>query len=117
MNVLQVQDDIAHLPQIDLEVIHHFSPGMYARELRIPAGVMLAGALHRTSHLHVLSQGQIMVNNWNDVSLLTAPYTGETKAGDKRIITALEYSVFTTFHATDLTDVDEICKRILGEEL
>ncbi len=37
--------------QIELVTIHHFSPGIYMRELRIPAGVTLTGAIHKTEHL------------------------------------------------------------------
>ena len=36
---------------VELETKHHFSDGLYARELFIPAGVCLVGALHKTTHL------------------------------------------------------------------
>ena len=48
MNQVAVQDSIYELQSlmlkedtIDLEVRHHFSDGLYARELFIPAGVCL----------------------------------------------------------------------------
>lgn len=117
MNAVQIQQEMKHLPQIDLRVNHHFSDGCYARELHIPKGVALAGALHKTNHHFILSKGAVMIMNGNDSQLLNAPYHGQTKIGDKRVILGLENSVLTTFHVTDLTDIDEIGKKILGEEL
>ena len=117
MNVVQIQDEMKQLPQVQMTVGHYFSDGCYARELHIPKGVALAGALHKTNHHYILSKGKIMVHNGNNRSILEAPYHGETKVGDKRIILGLEDAIFTTFHVTDLTDVDEIGRQILGEEL
>ena len=117
MNVIQMQEEMRQLPQVELRVGHYFSDGCYARELHIPKGIALAGALHKTNHHYILSKGKIMVRNGNDRRILEAPYQGETKIGDKRIILGLEDAIFTTFHVTDLTDVDEIGKLILGEEL
>ena len=60
---------------IELEVIHHFAPGMYARELRIPAGVLLTGKIHKTEHLNILAKGRIEISNMGESRQLTAPYT------------------------------------------
>ena len=117
MNVVEIQEEMKQLPQVSLEVKHHFADGCYARELHIPKGAALVGALHKTNHHFILSKGKIMVKNKNYSQILTAPYHGYTLPGDKRLILGLEDSVFTTFHVTELTNVDEIGKKILGEEL
>jgi hypothetical protein len=46
-----LEDEIAKLPQVDCPVRHYFAPGLYAREMTIPAGVTLTGAVHKTEHL------------------------------------------------------------------
>jgi hypothetical protein len=117
VNVVQIQEEMKQLPQVELKVVHHFSDGCYARELHIPKGVALAGALHKTNHHWVLSKGKVMAKTGNVSAIYEAPYHGHTRVGDKRIILGMENSVFTTFHVTDLTDVEEIGRKILGEEL
>jgi len=42
-------------PQVELKVVHHFSKGVYARELHIPAGVILTGEIHKFKNLNILS--------------------------------------------------------------
>jgi len=48
-------------PQVELKVKHYFSKGVYARELHIPAGVILTGEIHKFENLNILSQGKIEV--------------------------------------------------------
>lgn len=117
MNLAQVQDDLRGLPQIVPRVDHRFCGGIYSRSIHLEPGVMIEGALHRTHHPYVLSVGRVLVMNGGKSVIIQAPYYGETKPGDKRFIYAYEYSIFTTFHATDLTDIVEIERTILGEEL
>lgn len=117
LSVVEIQDDMKQLEQIELPVFHHFADGCYARELHIKKGDALVGALHKTNHHFVVSKGKIMVRNGDESIILTAGYHGITQAGDKRFIYGLEDSIMTTFHVTDLTDVDEIGCKILGEEL
>jgi len=117
MSVLDIQEDIKKLPQIVPDIEHHFADGCYAREMRVKKGTALVGALHKTNHHFVVSKGKIMVQNGNKSEILTAGYHGRTYPGDKRMIFALEDSVMTTFHVTDLTDINEIGRSILGEEL
>lgn len=100
---------VDHLSPIELETIHHFAPGLYARELRIPAGVMLTGKIHRTRHLNVVSKGIIAV--WSESTgpmLVCAPATFVSEPGTRRIGFAYEDTTWTTFHPTDETDLDRL---------
>ena len=117
MNTLQVQDDLRNLPQVEPYVEHSFCGGIYSRSLHIDPGVLLEGALHATHHPFCLSLGRILIMNGDEKVIIEAPYQGKTKPGDKRFIFAYEYSIFTTYHATELTDIKEIERSILGEEL
>ena len=49
------------MPQVELKVTHYFADGLYAREMFIPKGTMLTGALHLFEHINVCSQGDISV--------------------------------------------------------
>ena len=116
-SVVEIQRMLEELPQDACPVKHYFSDGAYAREIFLPKGILIAGALHKTNHMYVVSQGRLFVQTGSKKMIITAPYHGYTHKGDKRIIYAFEDSLFTTFHVTDLTDPDMIAKSILAEEL
>ena len=87
---------------------------MYIREIQIPAGTMLTSMTHKTQHPFVISQGSVKVTSDNEGSeIYEAPYTGITEPNTRRALHALTDVVWTTFHVTNETDVDKICKAIL----
>ena len=100
-------------PQVNCPVTHRFTPGLYAREMFVPKGTILTGALHKTQHLFVISKGDI--STWypgGEVTRVQAPFTGVTEPGTRRLGYAHEDTVWTTFHATDETDPDKIVEEI-----
>lgn len=112
-NVSKLQSAMLEYEQVDIKTRHQFTDGCYAREITIPAGVLLVGAKHLTEHFFVISKGKIMINNG---VVLEAPYTGITLPGTKRAIEALEETVMTTFHVTRETNIEEIEKAIIDPE-
>ena len=110
--VMALEDEIAKLPQVDCPVKHYFSPGLYAREMTIPAGVVLTGAVHRTEHLCTISAGRIVVESGHGPVELCAPCTFVSQPGIKRAGYAIEETVFTTYHATTTTDLDALCEEL-----
>ena len=96
------------MPQVELKVIHHFSKGVYARELHIPAGVILTGEIHKFKNLNILSKGRIQVLTEDGMKEIEAPFTVVSPAGTKRIARALTDCIWTTIHGTDETDLDKI---------
>lgn len=96
-------------PPLDVPVTHHFAPGLYAREVTIPAGALVTGKVHRTRHLNVISAGHIAVytedTGWRE---LRAPSTFLSEPGTRRVGFAFEDTVWTTFHPTDETDLERI---------
>ena len=98
----------------DLPVVHHFAPGIYARELHIPAGVMLTGKEHLTEHLNVLSQGEMSVWTEQGMVRVSAPFTCVSKPGAKRVGLAHTDCVWTTFHVTDKTDLADIEAEVIA---
>jgi hypothetical protein len=87
-------------PQANIETIHHFCGGVYMREIRIPAGTMLIGKIHKKEHLCILN-GDIEIVS-NDVAGHFSGYlTFVSKPGVQRIGYALADTVFTSVHAID----------------
>lgn len=93
---------------VDLKVVHHFSKGVYARELHIPAGTTLTGKVHKFSNLNILSQGEISVSTENGIERICAPYTVVSPPGTKRVAYAHTDCVWTTIHGTEETDLGKI---------
>ena len=93
---------------------HYFANGMYARELTIPAGSMLTGKIHRYEHLASVSSGEVTV--WSKqygVCRIKAPCTFVSASGTRRVIYAHTDTIWTTFHVTDKTDLEEIEEEII----
>lgn len=111
----ELETAMAKMPQVDLEVKHIFTDGLYVREIYIPAGTIVTSAIHKTEHPFVISQGEIMVTSDNEGSVVyKAPYTGVTKPNTRRALRALSDVVWTTFHVTNETDIDKIGEEILA---
>ena len=97
------------------KITHYFAPGVYAREMWIPADCLITGKIHLTEHLNMLSQGRVSVSNQGESVTMEAPYTFVSPVGTKRAIYAHEDSTWTTIHATDLKDPEEIEAEIIAE--
>lgn len=111
----QVEAALATCEQADLPVVHRFAPGVYCREIHIPAGVMATSAVHKSTHLFTISQGRIRVISETEGAVeYAAPYTGITEPGTRRMVLALEDVVWTTYHPTEKTDLAEIAEEILA---
>jgi hypothetical protein len=110
----KLEATLVNFPTIELELIHRFTPGMYIREIFIPAGTMLTSMKHKTEHPFILSKGEIHVTSDNEnTTIYKAPYCGITKPNTRRALFAKTDVVWTTFHATDETDVEKIGESIL----
>lgn len=96
------------LPRRDL-----FTPGLYTRQVFMPAGSLVISRVHLTEHPFILSAGAVMVwDPYAGVRILRAPYTGVTKPGTIRLLFILRDAVWTTFHATTHTDPETVEKEI-----
>jgi len=98
------------LPQVVCRVRHHFAPGMYAREMTIPAGTVVTGAVHKTDNLIVVSMGRLQIVTPDGTKEVKAGDTLLCKAGMKNAVVALEDSRWTNFLAnpTNETDTDKL---------
>jgi hypothetical protein len=114
--IFKAQDLMLQMPQVETVVTDHFADGLYARELFIPAGVCLVGALHKTNHIFTVSQGECYAVTHEGKEHMVAPYTGQTKPGMKRVIYAVTDTVWTTYHPTDETNPEKIAEQILETE-
>lgn len=113
-----IEAKMARFPQVRLPLNHLFTPGLYIREVLLPAGTLLTSKIHMTEHPFFISRGRVLV--WSGIEgeepqLFGAPYTGVTKPGTRRVIYAYEDTIWSTCHAnpTNETDVTKIDREII----
>jgi hypothetical protein len=88
---------------------HHFTPGLYAREIFLPGDHVLTTYIHKQTHQFVILRGRVSIyNEQGEIITVEAPYQGVTRAGTRRFIRTHEDTVWVTFHPTDLTDINEL---------
>jgi hypothetical protein len=93
------------------EPTHFFAPGMYLRELTVPAGMLLVGKTHRHAHFLVVTKGRAEVISEFGRSVVEPGHISVSQAGVKRVVLALEDTQFVTVHLNpsdtqDLTVVE-----------
>lgn len=94
-------------------VIDRFTPGLYIREIHIPAGTLGTSMVHKFEHPFALLKGRIRVTSENEgIVIYEAPYIGITKPGTRRALYAETDCVWVTFHVTEETDVEKIIAAV-----
>jgi quercetin dioxygenase-like cupin family protein len=106
--IQSLEAELLQYPQTDPPIIHHFAAGLYAREMRVSAGTVLTGKMHRQQHICVLSAGRVTVWTESGMRTVEAPFTFVAEPGTKRAMYAHTDAVWTTFHPTTETDLDRI---------
>jgi hypothetical protein len=115
--IFRLEGELAKLPQVEIEYVHRFTPGLYTREMRVPAGVMCTGAIHKTEHISIFLEGRMLIPDGNGGSKeIVAPIVETAQPGIKRVGVALEDVRWITVHPTELTDVDEILDEIVTND-
>lgn len=114
--IMALQGELANLPQLDLETLHYFVHGMYARQINIPAGTTLVGKIHKTEHFFMLLKGDMTLWTEDGMRRVQAPYVACAKPGIKRVGFAHEDSVCINVHATELTDLEQIETQLIEKE-
>lgn len=103
-------------PTIELEVRHHFSEGVYARELIIPKGTVLVGKIHKKENLNIVTKGLLHVVTEEGLKTMQAGDVVVSPRGVQRAGYALEDSVWITVHGTHETDLEKIEAEFVAQD-
>ena len=95
-------------------LFHTFADGMYTREMHVPAGALIVGAIHKNEYFVTVLKGRIWVINEFGGSDIQAPASFTAKAGVKNIGYVLEDLVWSDIHKTDKTTIEEAENDILA---
>lgn len=91
---------------VELPLIHTFTEGLYSREIFLPQRSISTTRQHEKQHQFVLLKGKVAVITEDGVDVISAPFHGITKPGTHRVVVALEDSIWTTFHPSELVNGD-----------
>jgi hypothetical protein len=104
------------LPEL-LGQMHHFSAGLYAKEMHIPANYCVVSHKHTYDHFSILAQGEVLVEveGTPEATKFVAPACVEVKANLTHKILALTDATWFCIHATSETDVDKVDSVLIAE--
>jgi hypothetical protein len=69
--------------QAECPVVHHFGPGVYVREVTIPAGALAMGHKQRFEVLNIVLKGSVAIIDDGSVKVISAPTIFVGKPGRK----------------------------------
>tara|TARA_R110002167_G_scaffold6249_7_gene28544 strand:- start:2718 stop:3218 length:501 start_codon:yes stop_codon:yes gene_type:complete len=99
------------------QLIHHFAPNLYAREMHIPQGQVIVGKIHKHAHVNNISVGKIAVSTeFGEVEVYEAPHQWVSQPGTKRAVLAVEDTIWTTYHPTKETDLSLIEEQVIAKD-
>jgi len=117
--ILKLQDVMIEMSdgtELDMfPVDHFFAPGVYARSMRLPAGYVIIGKIHKHAHLNIISYGHVMVATEEGAKELKGPLIFTSPAGVKRAVTVLEDTMWTTIHVTEETELEKIEDDVIAK--
>ena len=115
MNLQSCLEVMAETDPVDCPLVHHFAPGLYAREILLPKDSLVVGKIHKHSHVNNISKGSVIVYTEFGMEEYHAPCQFISKPGTKRAVYALEDTVWTTYHPTNETDLEIIEEQVIAK--
>lgn len=98
--------------QVPCPVEHIFGPGLYIRQVTLPAGAVAVGHMQRQEHLNVLLSGVVAMVEGDSVRVVKAPLVYVGKPG-RKIGYVIETAIWQNIYATDERDIETLEKMFL----
>lgn len=106
------------LPMVNLPLVHRFVPGLYAREILMPAGTLCTSQTHNTEHLYMVLSGHVRVFiPGAGVVGLVAGDVGVTLPGTRRLLYIVEECRWVTCHVLSPEEEEARADGASEEEL
>lgn len=115
--IAELEGVMKKMPQLEIPIEHHFSPGIYMRQMTMPAGSLVVGKIHKTEHMCILAKGSVIVANGDERHTYHAPAVVHSMPGTKRALHALEEVVWINVHHNpeNIKDLDAVEKHFVSE--
>lgn len=113
-NVRKLEAAMLAIPQARIRTDHVFHAGVYARTIKIPAGVALTGAEIKILTVLIIS-GDTLIYGENGTVRYTGYHVCLGQRGRKQAFYALQDTYLTMLFPTDATTTDE-AERLFTDE-
>lgn len=100
-DIERLQAAMAPIHSAQPEPEHIFHDGWYERRLLIPAGMLIIGKVHRHVHPVGVLRGRALLVSQFGREEVSGGYFGASLPGVKRIVLALEDTLFFTLHRNE----------------
>ena len=100
-------------PQVDCPVTHFFTPGLYMRQIFMPAGTFIIGHEHKTEHFNIVLTGKARVLIGEEIEEITAPCIFISGAGIRKCLLVEEDMTWLTTHVTTETDPEKLMELLV----
>jgi hypothetical protein len=99
----------------ELPLKHLFSDGIYTREIFLKKEMFAIGKIHKYEHTFFLIKGKLRICTENGVKEIEAPFYGVSPSGTKRVVYALEDSVFVNVHANpdNISNIEQLEEKFV----
>jgi SET domain len=109
----QLETHLLKMPQTECPVVHHFMPGIYMRQVTIPADTYSIGHYQKTRHTNIMLTGKVsMINEQGQIVKLCAPQVFESGPG-RKIGYIHEEMIWINVYVTPETDVEKLESLLL----
>jgi quercetin dioxygenase-like cupin family protein len=100
----------------DVTIKHSFADQVYIRQMNLKKDYVIVGAIHNHLHAWFLLSGKVIINNNGEKIEHVAPCYTVSEPGSKRLIYAIEDSVFVNIHKnpSNTKDIEELEKEIVS---
>ena len=95
---------------------HTFADSIYVRQMDMKAGSMVVGAIHNHLHVWFLLTGRLAVVTEKTIEEFIAPCYVLAEPGSKRVIYAMEESIFVNVHKNpkNIKDIKKLEDEIVS---
>lgn len=110
--------DPGQFPRLDCPLVHRFVPGIYAREIFMPAGTFAVGKIHLHDHISTILGDVSFASTIEGVRRVTGMETFTSSAGVKRAAFCHADTWWTTFHPnpTNTRDLAELERLLIAPD-
>jgi len=112
-----IEGDGNHIVHSDnFPLKHTFADGIYIRQMDMKAGSAVVGAIHNHLHVWFLLTGRLNVATEESIEEFISPCYVLASPGSKRVIYAVEDSIFVNIHKNpkNIKDIEILEKEIVS---
>lgn len=98
-------------------LVHRFTDGLYSREISLGKGCLVTSKTHKIQHQFFLLSGSVIIFKTNgECELASAPYVGITEVGTRRVVYAVDDTIWVTCHPNPENHITDEIEKIIFEE-